>query len=103
MGEAFDVIASAPRIDGVADTAFELKKDLGVSGDACAKVGGKGKGFVEGVGVEGLGVSVCGGQCFHASAGHIVEGILGSEGPPRGLAMGAQRHRSRILGRKGFE
>ena len=91
MGQSFNEIAAAPWIDGSAGSRFLLDQDLGIAGDACGKIGGQGQRFVEGIGVERLGVTMGGSERFDAGSGHIVHDILSGERPARGLTMGTQR------------
>ena len=102
MGEALDIVRTAPRIGDAADPALFLELDLGVAGDPRREVGGQGEGLVEGVGVERLGVAHGRGQGLETGPGDVVEGVLGGEAPAGGLRVGAQHHGLRVLGAEGL-
>ena len=93
MGEAFEVVGAAPRIDDAADGGFLLQEELGVAGDAGGEVGRQRDRFVERVGVQRLGVAQRGGHRLDAGAGDVVEEVLFGERPAGGLGVGAQRER----------
>ena len=97
VGEALDVVATAPRIDGAGGSGLLLYEQLGVAGDASGEVGRKRDRLVQRVGVQRLRAAVRGRQRLDAGAGDVVEHVLGGEAPAAGLAVRAQRERLGIL------
>ncbi len=91
MGQPFDVIRTAPRVDRTCGAGLLLQQQLGVAGDARREVGRQRKRLVERVGVQGLGVPLGGGHRLDAGARDVVERVLRGQRPPRGLRVGAQR------------
>ena len=95
--KALDIIGAGPGIDDAGDAGFLLKINLGVAGDARGELGGQGEGFIEGVGVERLGVAEGGGERLNAGAGNVVIWVLRCQAPARCLRMCAQCQRFRIF------
>ena len=93
VGQPLDVVAAAPRIDHPARSGLVLEDELGVAGDARREVGRQGERFVEGVGVQRLGVPLRRRHRLDARAHDVVEHVLGGERPARRLAVRAQRQR----------
>ena len=93
VGEPLHVVRAAPGVGHPAGARLVLQQELGVAGDPGGEIGGQGQGFVQGVGVQRLGVALRGRHGLDGGADHIVEHVLGGEAPPRGLAVGAQRQR----------
>ena len=89
VGEVFDIVGSAPRVNDFADVGFFLEIYLSVASNTGREIRWEGDGFVEGVGVEGLGVTEGGTEGFDTGSGDVVEGVLFGEAPTGGLAMGA--------------
>ena len=98
VGQRLDIVGAAPRVQHLTDRRFILKVKLGVAGDARREVGWQRDGFIQGVGVQGLGVAQRRRQRLDAGAGDIVERVLLGQAPTRGLAMGPQGHRLVVLG-----
>ena len=89
VGEGFDG-TSRPRIDLPTGVGLQLQEQLGVARDAGAEVRGEGEGFVEGVGVEALRMTMRGGHRLDAGPDRIVHDVLGGQGPARGLRCQAE-------------
>ena len=96
-GQPFDKERAAPGIDDAGGAAFLLQHDLGVARDPRGKIRRQRQRLIERIGVQRLRAALRGGHGLDASARHIIEHILRSQRPARGLAMGAQRQRARIL------
>ena len=65
-GQALDVVAAAPGIDDAGLAALGLQEELGVAADPGGEVGRQGKGLVQRVGVQALGLA--------ADRGHGLDG-----------------------------
>ena len=87
VGEGFDEVRAAPGIDLPTGVGLQLQEQLGVARDAGAEVRGEGEGFVEGVGVEALRMTMRGGHRLDAGPDRIVHDVLGGQGPARGLRV----------------
>ena len=90
LGQTLDIIAAAPGVDDLGGAALLLQDQLRVAGDAGREVGRQRQRLVQSVGVQRLGMALCRGHRLNASAGDVVEHILGGQRPARGLTMGAQ-------------
>ena len=90
VGEALHIVGTRPRVDHAADVGLFLDVDLSVTGDTGAEIGRQGDGFVEGVGVQRLGVTQSGTHSLDAGTGHIVERVLLGERPTRSLRVRTQ-------------
>ncbi|MNE03209.1 hypothetical protein D3C80_957040 [compost metagenome] len=91
MRQALDVEAAAPGVDGAGQARLHLQQDLGVARDPGREVGRQGQGFVQGVGVQALGLTARRRHGLDHGARDVVEHVLRGEAPARGLAVGAQR------------
>ncbi len=76
IGQSLYIVGTGPGIDLLGDHGLFLDIDLSVSGDTSREVCRQGDSFVEGVGVERLGVAKCGAHRFDTCTAHVVEGIL---------------------------
>ena len=97
LRQPLDIERAAPRIGDARRAAFLLQHDLGVAGDARGEIGRQRQRLVERVRMQRLGVAL---RCRHgldAGAADVVEHVLRGQRPARGLAVGAQRQRARIL------
>ena len=103
VGEVFQIVGAAPRIDDLADFGLVLDVQLGVTCQTCGEVGRQRDGFVQCVGMQGLGVAQCRGHSFHTGTGDVVERILFGEGPAGSLGVGTQCHGFRILGAEALQ
>ncbi len=97
VGEAFDVVGAAPRVDHLRGAGLLLQQQLGVAGDAGGEVGGQGQRLVQGVGVQRLRVALGGGHGLDAGAGDVVVDVLRGQRPAGGLAVRTQAQRLRVL------
>ena len=100
MGQAFEVIAAAERIDDMGDAGFLGEDQLGVAGDAHRGRGRQGHGLVERIGVQGLGAAQHRRHRLDRGADDVVVRVLLGQADARGLAMRAQRQARRVLRRK---
>ena len=91
VGQRFDVIRTAPRVQHLADRGFVLQVKLGVAGDAGRKVGRQRNGFIQSVGVQRLGMTQRRRQRLDAGAGDIVERILLGQAPARSCLLYTSR------------
>ena len=96
-GELLDVGGTAPGIDDAAGARLLLDEQLGVSSDTSGEVCRQGDGLVEGVGVQGLGVSLGGSHGLHTGTDDVVVHVLSGQRPARGLRVGTQAHGLRVL------
>ena len=62
MGQRFDIIGPAQRIDAAGQLRFMLEDQLGVARDAGREFGRQRNGLVEGIGVQRLRAAQHGGQ-----------------------------------------
>ena len=97
-GQPLDIERAAPGVDDAGGAALLLQEELGVAGDARGEVGRQRQRLVERVGVQRLGVPLGRRHRLDRGAHDVVEHVLRGERPARGLAMGAQRQRARVLG-----
>ena len=98
MGEPLHVVRAAPRVDRPGGAGLLLQQQLGIARDPGGEVGGQRQRLVERVGVQRLRVPLGGRHRLDARAGDVVERVLRGQRPARGLRMGAQRKRFRVLG-----
>ena len=85
VGESFDEVAAAPRVDDLGGVGLLLQEQLGVAGDACREVGRQRQCLVQGVGVQALRVALGRGHRLDAGTHDVVVDVLRGERPPRGL------------------
>ena len=85
MGQALNVITTSPWVDGATGTAFLLQEQLGITSNTCREVGWQGQGFIQGIGVQALGVTLGRGHRLNTGTGHIIKHILCSQAPTGGL------------------
>ena len=97
VGEMFDGVGAGYGIDRVGDAGFVGEDLLRAQGDQRGVFGGKGEGFVHGIGVERLAAAEGGGEGLDGDADDIVFGLLSGEGGAGGLSMEAQEERARIF------
>ncbi|OAV63278.1 hypothetical protein Barb6_03839 [Bacteroidales bacterium Barb6] len=76
VGQRFHVVRACPRVNFLTDLSFFLNVNLCVAGDTGGEVGRQGNGFVQCVGVQGLGMSQGGCHSFDTGTSHIVERVL---------------------------
>ncbi len=76
VGQGFDIVGAAQRVDHVADRRFLLQDDLGVARDAGRKISGQADGLVERIGVQRLGAAQHGRKGLERSADDVVVGVL---------------------------
>ena len=57
VGEPFNVIRAAPRVDQMRNAGLLLQVDLGVSGNPGGEISWQGDGFIERIGVQRLGMT----------------------------------------------
>ena len=97
LGQLLHHVAAGPGIDDVGDVGFFLDDELGVAGDARRELGRQRDGFVERVGVQRLRAAEHRGHRLDGGAHDVVVGVLLGQRPARGLAVGAQHQRLRVL------
>ena len=98
MGEIFDIVGAGPGIDDAGDIRLLLEIELRVARDAGGEIGRQRDGFVQGIGVQRLGVAQSRGHGLDAGADHVVERVLRGQAPAGGLRVRAQRQRLQVLG-----
>ena len=98
MRQPLDEIAAAPRIDDAGRAALLRDEELSVARDAGGEIRRQRQRFVQRIGVQRLGSAMGRRQRLDAGAHDIVVCVLRGEAPARGLAMRAQRQRTRVLG-----
>ena len=76
VGQGLHVVGAAQGVHDTADLGLFLDDDLGVAGDAGGKVGGQPDGFVEGVGVQGLGAAQHRREALQGRADDVVVRVL---------------------------
>ena len=97
VGELLNIVRAGPRVDVLADLRLVLDVDLRVTSDTSREVCRQGDGFVEGVGVQRLGVTKHGSHSLDTGTTHIVEGILLCQRPTGRLRVCAESHRLGVL------
>ena len=97
MRQFFNEIAAAPRVDDFGGVAFHLQHKLRVARDTRREIGRQGQRFVKTVCVQRLRMPLCRAHCLNAGAHDVVVNILRCQAPTRGLTMGAQSQRFRVL------
>ena len=97
VGEVFNIVGTAPRIDNLADFGFILDVQLGVTSKTSGEVGRQCDSFVQCVCMQGLGMAQSSRHSFHTSTGDVVERILFGQRPAGSLAVSTQCHGFRVL------
>ncbi len=97
LGQAFHHVGTAPGVDHLGDTGFFLDHQLGIAGNPRGKLRGQRNGFIQRVGVQGLGAAKYRRHGLDGGAHHVVVGVLLGQGPAGGLAVGAQHGTLGIL------
>ena len=98
VGQFLDIVAPAPGVGDPGRAAFHLQEQLGVAADAGGEIRWQGKGFVQTVGVQALGLAIDRRHGLDTGPGHVVVDILGGQGPAGRLAVGAQGQGAAVLG-----
>ena len=100
IGQAFHVVGTGQRIHDLGDAGFLLQHQLGVSGDACRKLGGQRERLIEGIGVQRLRAAEDGCHGLDRRAHDVRVRALGGQTDARGLAVRAQHQRPAGLAAK---
>jgi len=79
VGEFFDEVRTAERVNGAGDAGFVGEDLLGAEGDGDGLFGWEAEGFVHGVGVERLASAEDAGHGLVGDADDVVEGLLFGE------------------------
>ncbi len=90
VGEGFDEVRAAKRIDGIGYARFVSDDLLGAQSDGGGEFGGERPGFVERIGVERLRATENGSQSLNGGANDVVHGLLGGERAARSLRVETQ-------------
>ncbi len=98
LGEPFDIVAAAPRVDDAVGVGLLPEKVLGIDGDALREVGRQRERLVECIGVQALRLALGRGHRLDAGADDVVEHVLGGQAPAAGLTVGAERQALWVLG-----
>ena len=96
LRQVFHQVGAAPRIHHFGNAGFLLNNQLGVAGDAGGGFARQGDGFVQRIGVQGLGAAEHRRERLDGGAHHIVVGLLRRERPAGSLAVGAQHGTLRV-------
>jgi len=102
VGEGFDKVGAGEGVDGIRDSGLFGEDLLGSEGDGDGLFSGDGVGFVEGVGVKGLGSSQDSGQGLVGCSYDVIVGLLCGEGASCGLGMEAEHPGSGVFGHEAF-
>ena len=65
IGKSLHIIGTAPRINNLAHTGFILNVQLGITRNTGRKISRQGNSLIQGVGMQGLGMSQGGTHSFH--------------------------------------
>ena len=76
LRQALDIEGAGQRVHDIGDAGLVLQYQLRVAGDAGGEFGGKGDGFVEGIGVQRLRAAQHGGHGFESGAHDVVIRVL---------------------------
>jgi len=99
VGERFDEVGAAERVDGVGDSRFRGRMICGVRrAMVAANSVGSCPGFIEGISVQRLRAAEHRGKGLNRGADDVVIRLLRGQRAAGGLRMKAQRPGARILG-----
>jgi hypothetical protein len=97
VGQPFDKVATAPRVDHGVGVSLLLQEQLRVASDPGREVSWQGQSLIERVGVQTLGVPLSCSHRLDARADHIVVHILRCEAPAAGLAVCSKGETLRVF------
>src|SRR6267143_657251 len=97
IGESFDKVGAAERIDSVCDAGFVGDDLLGAQGNGGGELRRQRPGFIEGICVQRLRATEHRGEGLDRGADNVVVGLLRGQRAAGGLRMKAQRPGARVF------